>query len=237
MPNFDWDSLLQAAGDAGKEFEPLPDGPQNLVISKTEVGESKTGKKSIGITAIVESGPYAKRRIWHTWYISPESPNALGRFFREMNLFGLDSNFWAGKPGDDAIIAGLNNKRFVGNLKTSEWQGKKKNEIDSFAAPVGASLGNAAATLQQGGGNPAGGPGGPAASPAASSPAPAAAQPGPQAAPPAAPMPAPQAAPAPAAATPPPAAHQSPWEDATTQAPPATVVTATPPPVPNIPGA
>lgn len=150
MPNISWDALVDAAGEAGKAFEPLPDDNYNFVVSEATVGESKTGKKSIGITAIVESGPNAKRKVWNTWYISPENANALAYFFREMAIFGLPLEFWKSSPSDEAIINSLVNKRFVGTLKTTEYpegSGKKKNEFAGFAAPVGAATGNAAATV------------------------------------------------------------------------------------------
>lgn len=151
MPNISWDNLVEAAGEAGKAFEPLPDDNYNFVVSEAEVGESKTGKKSIGITAIVESGPNAKRKVWNTWYISPENPNALAYFFREMAVFGLTlEGFWKSNPTDEQIVSSLVNKRFVGGLKTTEYpvdSGKKKNEFASFAAPNGAATGNAAATI------------------------------------------------------------------------------------------
>jgi len=150
MPNISWDNLVEAAGEAGKAFEPLPNDNYNFVVSEAEVGESKTGKKSIGITAIVENGPYAKRKVWNTWYISPDSPNALAYFFREMAIFGLNLEFWKSKPSDELIVSNLINKRFVGGLKTTEYpvdSGKKKNEFESFAAPNGAATGNAAATI------------------------------------------------------------------------------------------
>lgn len=211
MPNLGWDSLLAAAGDAGKAFEPLDDAAYNFVITKPEIGQSKTGKKSIGITAIVESGPHAKRRVWHTWYISPESANALAYFFREMAVLGLDQEFWAGNPSDEKIIAGLNNRRFVGTTKVEEYNGKKKNVIDSFAAPVGAAFGNAAATLGEGGTAPSG----PSAGPSMAASAPAAG---------------PASAPTPAAAPPvaPPGggADANPWNTA----PAGPSVTSTPPP-------
>lgn len=219
MPNLGWDSLLEAAGDAGKAFEPLDDAAYNFVITKPEIGQSKTGKKSIGITAIVESGPNAKRRVWHTWYISPESPNALAYFFREMEVLGLPREFWASKPSDEQIISSLNNRRFVGTTKVEEYNGKKKNVIDSFAAPVGAAFGNAAATLGEGGGA---GPGGPTAGPSmAGSSSPAANGPA------SAPTPAASAPVAtPPVAPPGGAAAPGPWDTA----PAGPSVTSTPPP-------
>jgi hypothetical protein len=149
MPNLSWDSLVEAAGEAGKAFEPLPVDNYNFVVSEAETGESKTGKKSIGITAIIESGPYAKRKVWNTWYISPDSPGALAYFFREMAIFGLSIDFWKSKPSDELIISSLRNKRFVGGVVQKEYpvgSGTIRNEIDTFAAPVGAAIGNAAAS-------------------------------------------------------------------------------------------
>lgn len=150
MPNIGWDTLVAAAGEAGKAFEPLEPNNYNFVVSEATVGESKTGKKSIGITAIIESGPSAKRKVWNTWYISPENANALAYFFREMKIFGLDRVEFFGKgPSDQQIIDGLVNKRFIGTVVQKEYpegSGKIKNEIDGFLPPIGAATGNAAAT-------------------------------------------------------------------------------------------
>lgn len=149
MPNISWDSLVEAAGEAGKAFEPLAVDDYNFVVSEVTVGESKTGKKSIGITAIIESGPHAKRKVWNTWYISPENANALAYFFREMAVFGLSLDFWKSKPSDEQIISGLTNKRFIGKVVQKEYpvgSGKIRNEIDGFLAPQGNPVGNAAAT-------------------------------------------------------------------------------------------
>jgi hypothetical protein len=156
MPNISWDNLVEAAGEAGKAFEPLAADTYPFVVSEAEVGESKTGKKSIGITAIVESGPNAKRKVWNTWYISPDSPNALAYFFREMAIFGLTIDFWKSGPSDEQIVSNLVNKRFIGGLKITEYpegSGKRKNEFDSFAAPQGSATGNAAATVGAGSGS------------------------------------------------------------------------------------
>lgn len=138
MPVTSWNDLLDGAGDAGKAFEPLADGRYDFVVTEAKAGMSKTEKKRYSITATVESGPNAKRKVFHDFYLSPDNANALGFFFRNMAVLGLDNAFFRGNPNDEQIVAGLQGKRFIGEVETEEWpkeSGKKRNRIKSFSTP------------------------------------------------------------------------------------------------------
>lgn len=135
MPLKTWDQLVEDAGDSGKVFEPLTDGTYDFVITESSHRTSASGKDGYNITAKVESGPYKGRVVFNTFYISPDSPAALGIFFRQMATLGLDAAFFKTNPTDDQIVAGLLNKHFSGTVKTSEWQGKKRNEFSGINAP------------------------------------------------------------------------------------------------------
>jgi len=211
--------MLNEAEKSGPiEFKALDPGDYDLVIEKAEYRQSQKGKDGYNITATVESGPHANRKVFNTFWVSPESPQAMSIFFRHMSILGLDKDFWNANPTDDQICAALTGKRFIGTLKKSEYNGKERNEISNVATPRPAPAGAGPAV-----------PGVPTP-PVAPAPAPAAPTPPVQA--PAAPAPPAQAAAAPtvpaspwdAQASPAPVANDDPWAS-------------TPPPAPPIPGA
>lgn len=135
MPLKTWDQLVEDAGDAGKSFEPLNDGDYDFVITESSHRVSQTGKDGYNITAKVEAGPYKGRIVYNTFYISPDSPAALGIFFRQMAVLGLDAAFFKTNPTNEQITAALTNKHFRGSVTTSEYQGKKRNEIRQVNPP------------------------------------------------------------------------------------------------------
>lgn len=208
MPLKSWTDLLDDAGGAGNDFEVLPEGDYDLVITKSEALQTKNSKTMYKVQCSVEQGPHKGRTVWNNFVISPESPTALSIFFRQMNILGLDRAYWQSDPSDHQVAEKLKGARFRGQLVTRSYNGQESNEIKQFFTPRALAAG-------------------PGAGPSAPAPAPAAA-------PPAAPAPAPApafAAPAPAAA-PPQAAPPAP-----AAAPPAPIVqeAATPPPAPAAP--
>lgn len=209
MPLKSWNDLLDDAGGAGNDFEVLPEGDYDLVITKSEALQTKNSKTMYKVQCSVEQGPHKGRTVWNNFVISPESPTALSIFFRQMNILGLDRAYWQSDPSDHQVAEKLKGARFRGQLVTRSYNGQESNEIKQFFTPRALAAG------------PGSGPGAPAPAPAV-----AAAPPAP------APAPAPAfAAPAPAAAPPQPA------PPAPAAAPPAPIVqeAATPPPAPAAP--
>lgn len=135
MPLKNWSQIVADAGDTGKAFEPLPDGVYDFLITDAAYRPSASGKDGYNITAQVESGPYKKRTVFNTFYVSPDSPSALGIFLRQMSVLGLDAKFFQAEPSDDQIVAALKDKRFRGAVTSSEWQGKKRNELKTVENP------------------------------------------------------------------------------------------------------
>jgi hypothetical protein len=124
-----------------------------------------------------------------------------------MKALGLNDQYFGTNPSDDAIAAAMLNRPFRGRIKKSTYQGKERNEFESYAPVIAEGV-----TPNQ-------------AAPAV------AAAPAPTPAPAPAPTAAPQAAPAPAAApvaaaTPP----ENPWD--ATQAPVAPPAGPAAPPAP-----
>ncbi len=200
MPIRSWEDLLNDAGGAGDSFEPIPTGDYDFEISKADATQTQNSKTMYKVQCKVESGPHATRLVFHNFVVSPENPNALAMFFRQMNVLGLNREFFSSNPSDHNVAEHLIGKRFRGQVTIKQWQGQDRNEIKQFFTAVSGALGNGVPT--PGSGIPpapsaAAAPAAPAAPPAAPAPQPAPAYAAP-AAQPAPPAPAAPAAPAPA---------------------------------------
>lgn len=200
MPIRSWGDLLNDAGGAGDSFEPLPPGDYDFVISQADATQTQNGKTMYKVRAKVEgNGPHAGRLVFHNFTISPESPNALAIFFRQMNVLGLNREFFAQNPSDHHVAEELKEKRFRGQVVIKTWNNQEQNEIKQFYTAV------SGGTPTPGSGIPS-----PSPAPAAGPPVPQAAPPAPPAAPPAPAPAAPYAAPAVQAAPPAPAPAAAP---------------------------
>src|SRR5690606_269515 len=105
MPLKSWADMLKDSESETKSFDPLPDGTYDFFIEDAQHRKSSTDKDGYNITAVVENGPYKKRKVFNTFWISPDSPAALGIFFRQMRDLGLDNAFWASNPSNEQIVA------------------------------------------------------------------------------------------------------------------------------------
>lgn len=139
MPIRSWSDLMDDAGGAGGSFEPLPDADYDFEIAECEAKQAQSGKSMYVAKCKVETGPHAGRLVWHNFVISPENPNALSWFFRNMALFGLTQEYFRSDPSDHQVAAKLIGKRFRGQLVTKTWNNQERNEIKQFfsARPQG----------------------------------------------------------------------------------------------------
>jgi hypothetical protein len=190
MPSKSWQQLLDDAGDTG--YEPLPEGDYDFVVEKAEAKRASTGKDMFVCTFQITGGAFNNRRVWHNFVVNPDNPNAMAIFFRNMNVLGLNAEYFKQGPSDAHVAEALRNRRFRGHVKQRQWNGETKNEVDRFFTAGGLTAGapvNPAASLPQVAAPPA--PVAPAPAPAPA-PVPAAAAPAPAPAPaPSAPAPAP----------------------------------------------
>lgn len=111
-----WADLLDSADDS-TDYSPLPEGDYNLVITESELVQSQTGKTGFKTVSEVLDGEYQGRKVFNTMYVSPESPKAMGMFFRQMGALGLDAEYFRAEPGDEQISDDLLGQTFVGTLK------------------------------------------------------------------------------------------------------------------------
>jgi len=128
---------MNDAGEAAQVYEPLADGVYDMVIVNAEHKRSATGKDGYNVTAEVESGPNKGRKVFNTFWVSPDSPIAMGIFFRQFGALGLDKAFFDREPSDDDIVAALKGKRMRAQVVTGTFNDKKRNEIKNVERPVG----------------------------------------------------------------------------------------------------
>ena len=188
MSSLNWGDLVKDAGDiGGGNFEPPPDGDYDLIVIEATAKVAQSGKTMFAITAQVTGGAHAKRRVWDNLVVTPDSPAALGMFFRKMAALGLGREYFATAPSNAAIEAALQNRTFRAQIGSRTWNGSKKNEIKMYYTATASAAAPVAAAAPAPAPAPA-----PAAAPVAAAapapaPAPAASVPAP-AAPPAAPF-------------------------------------------------
>lgn len=146
MSSLNWGDLVKDAGDVGS-YEPLPDGDYDLMVVEATAKTAQSGKTMFAIKAQVQNGPHAKRLVWDNLVVTPDSPGALGMFFRKMAGLGLNRDFFSQNPSNAQIEAALQNRTFRAQIGSRVWNGSKKNEIKMYyvanaatasAAPVAA---------------------------------------------------------------------------------------------------
>ena len=139
MSSLNWGDLVKDAGDVGS-FEPLPDGDYDLVVQEAVAKVSQSGKTMFSLKAQVQGGAHNKRLVWDNLVVTPESPAALGMFFRKMAALGLGREFFATSPSNAAIEQAVKGRAFRAQVGSRTWQGQKKNEIKMYyvaTAPAG----------------------------------------------------------------------------------------------------
>lgn len=131
MTDIDWAALRQTADDATR---PVPEGEYDLTVTKSEVKTASTGSKMIALTLRVEGGPSNGKNIFNNLVLSLENQFALARWFRTLDAFGLDSNwFSANSPSLEQVAATLLGLHIRGTVSIRQWQGQDRNEITGFA--------------------------------------------------------------------------------------------------------
>lgn len=178
--NLDWDSVLQQVEHEEKEnpslgpgdFEPLPNGPYNVVVQEASKEVSKSGNDMIKTRVQVTEGPYANRVLFSYIVFSKGNPKAMRMTLERLSAFGITREIIATtKPSIPQIAEMMVGRRAVAVVSTqTEGEYAGRNEIKSFRAPKDAQPAPAAPAAA-----PAPGiPNIPAPAPAAAAPAPAA---------------------------------------------------------------
>jgi hypothetical protein len=218
-----WGALIE---QAGTELEPVPKGAYDVTVEDCTDTQSQTQKLMYKLKLRINGGPYNNRVLWNNITLTTDNPSALAMFFRNMEAFGLDRNYFAMNPSPSEVAAVLIGRSAKVVIDHRMYQGSIRENVKQImkaGVGVGAMVGIPSI---------AGGVGSapPVAIPVAAS-TPVAA----------APIPAPAASPAPAVAAPPAVAQPAPAPVAAAPAIPVPQVSApdpvvaTPPPAASTP--
>lgn len=105
MGSVNYGELIGSAAEVQDSFTPLPKGVYGVQVESAEVKQTKTGKVMYTLTLKVVAGEYAGRKLWSNLVVSPESPQALGFFFRDMAALGADAEFFTSNPSEADVCA------------------------------------------------------------------------------------------------------------------------------------
>jgi hypothetical protein len=130
-----WSERRKEADAEGAKFAPLQPDRYSFVIVDAAKIEEKDGNARFKINPAVESGPRAKARVFHTFYIS-DKPAGMRYFFEQMDALGLGQLF-DGEPSNEQIAQALLGRRFTAEVFNEEWEGKVNQKLKKFAPPVG----------------------------------------------------------------------------------------------------
>lgn len=139
MGTVNYAQLMESAEEP-ESFAPVPVGIYDVRVESVEVKLTKTGKVMYAQTLVITSGEYAKRKLWNNMVVSPESPKAMGFFFRDMALLGASKEFFQTDPDESEVAAkiiGADVKARVGLQKNDP----TRNDVLGFvpaSAPTGA---------------------------------------------------------------------------------------------------
>lgn len=105
-----WQELQALAAGAG--FSNMPIGKHEAEITKAEYAKtSSTDKDMYKVIFKAVSGPDAGSTHPNNFVLSPDSPVAMGFFFRHMAALGLDAAYFATNPGKEQLARDLVGRR------------------------------------------------------------------------------------------------------------------------------
>lgn len=141
MAGMKFGDLINTAAEAGYgPDEILTPGTYEADVVLANFKRSSGGKFGLGVKFKVVGGPHDGAGVWTNLYLSPESPAALSIFFRDLATLGIDvsalADLDAESDDDGEAIA-----ERIGDLgaavkikvKTGEWNGEAKNEVDRIS--------------------------------------------------------------------------------------------------------
>lgn len=171
MSSLNWGELISEAAEAGGgSYDPLPDGEYEFKVIEASATTTQTGKPMFKVTAEVQTGAHAKRRVWDNLVISSENKTALSIFFNKMKALGLTEDYFRQNPPGDQVASAMLNRTFRGQVGSRVWNGDTRNELKRYAPVAAAGIPASAPVAAAAAAAPAPAP---APAPAAAAPAPA----------------------------------------------------------------
>lgn len=139
--NLDWDAALKADEDMGDGgFTPIPDGTYTVVCKEAEAKTFSSGNPGIKMKMAVVGGPYNDRLLWTNFVWAASNPQSLGMFTKKCVAFGLAREWLAAaNPSLQTIANELNGRMASAKVVTSEYQGKKSNDVKQLT-PITAGM-------------------------------------------------------------------------------------------------
>lgn len=134
MSTIDFNTAMQRAKTVS--FDPLPDGPYDVVCIESEAVTTSTGKPMIKAKWQVENGPQSGRKVYDQYVFSADNDNALSFFFQHMRFFGLDEAFFSQIGSMEQVATALPGRRCRLQLGTRMWEGQPRNEVKKIMPPT-----------------------------------------------------------------------------------------------------
>lgn len=139
MSSINWSDMIKDAEASGATtYSPLPNGDYDFKVVEAESKVSGSGKQMFKIKAAVQGGPHHGRFVWDNLVISPESPGALGYFFKKMKALGLGAEYFQSNPSNEQIVSALRDRTFRAKVGVRTWNGNEQNEIKDYLPAVSA---------------------------------------------------------------------------------------------------
>lgn len=122
---------------------PLPVGPYYAEVTVARAKETKQvpPKKMFEACFKVLAGPSAGRTVWRNFVVSPESPAAMARFFKDMDTLNVPRAYFASEPSDEQIAQRMVGVKVQIDVNHREWNGEVRNDISKVSPlPAGVQL-------------------------------------------------------------------------------------------------
>jgi len=130
VSGFNFSDLQKVAKEAG--YDLVPDGDYEAWIDgEVKHAKSQNGKDMWKFAFKIDDG-ITKGKVFTQLVLSPESPNALAMFFRQMKALGLDDEYFASNPDFGQVAKDLQGRRALITVGKREWQGQDRNNVNAI---------------------------------------------------------------------------------------------------------
>lgn len=122
------------------------EGEYGVVVKEASCVRNAKGNPMLKVKLTVEQGPYAGRIVYTNMSFTPDSPTAQKILFGQFEILGLGERFFEGLSRAtnldenaqwEVIARELVGRRASVLIGPREWQGQKREEVQSWRAPVG----------------------------------------------------------------------------------------------------
>lgn len=136
MPTYDWQTLMAQAAQYIRQV--WPPGEYEVEVGKTGVKKTNAGDKDMILVYYrALSGPMmGKGTVLNRMTLSPESEQAMGIFFREMDAMGITSEFFGPGTSVEDIANALVGRRCRVQIVVTQWNGEDRNEVTAIRKPL-----------------------------------------------------------------------------------------------------